>query len=222
LIYPNNNLLWGHRSLKVAVDNGAEIEDNVFYFNDKDDYVEFVIDSLEDDVILNTVNGSIEFGPRAMCATSTLALPTAKNVESINAANGRDTVMPFAPVMMDARACEFFSANDIKRVIGSLRFMIMTLDYHSTVDTTRFRGIMHPYPSGKTYSGRPQIVHRGQLVHSILEKLSTAAVINTSFNVHGVPIVYSIDDAIADFHYNMSMADQNRSIKRPVLVIGDF
>jgi carbamoyltransferase len=40
---------------------------------------------------VNVVRGPMEFGPRALCNTSTLALPTMANVELINHVNGRNT-----------------------------------------------------------------------------------------------------------------------------------
>jgi predicted NodU family carbamoyl transferase len=170
----------------------------------------------------------MEFGPRALCNTTTLALPTEKNVATINSLNGRDTVMPMAPVMLKQYAHEFFSHQDISRVAGSLEYMILTLDYHTTVDVNRFRGVMHPYPKfGRKYgySGRPQLieVNNIQPISNILRGMypQHPALINTSLNVHGVPIVFSAQDAINDMAFNLDEA-RDQGLEQPILVIGNF
>ena len=222
-----DSLLWGHRDLKVpnAV-NGQEFKPYHHYFSNRADYVNFVTEQLQRDHIVNTITGQMEFGPRALCNTSTLALPTEVNVQTINSLNGRDTVMPMAPVILDEMAHHFFPMD--KRVVGSLEYMILTLDYHPTLDVKRFRGIMHPYPriGPKTgYSGRPQLVtERGdQPIRQILKNIQAEhqALINTSLNVHGVPIVYTVQHAIADMDYN-SLIASDQCLPQPLLVIGDF
>jgi len=223
-----DSLLWGHRDLFVPCDNGAEFKPGHFYFDNKQSYISFVVSQLKQNKIVNTVTGSMEFGPRALCNTTTLALPTEENVATINSLNGRDTVMPMAPVMLKQYADAFFSNNDINRVAGSLDYMILTLDYHPTVDVNRFRGVMHPYPkfSGKYgYSGRPQMIEANNIqpISNILRALypDHPALINTSLNVHGVPIVYSAQHAIDDMAFNVDEA-KKQGLTTPILVIGNF
>jgi predicted NodU family carbamoyl transferase len=226
-----DSLLWGHRDLSIPntlVANGHEFKPGHFYFNNKQSYVDFVVSQLKLNKIVNTVTGPMEFGPRALCNTTTLALPTEKNVATINSLNGRDTVMPMAPVMLKQYAHEFFSHQDISRVAGSLEYMILTLDYHTTVDVNRFRGVMHPYPKfGRKYgySGRPQLieVNNIQPISNILRGMypQHPALINTSLNVHGVPIVFSAQDAINDMAFNLDEA-RDQGLEQPILVIGNF
>ena len=221
------SLLWGHRELQVpGATNGQEFKPYHYYFTDRAQYVDFVTENLQKDRIINTVTGHMEFGPRALCNTSTLALPTEANVQTINSLNGRDTVMPMAPVILDEMAHHFFPMD--YRVVGSLEYMILTLDYHPTLDTRRFRGVMHPYPrmgAKKGYSGRPQLVTErvDQPIRQILKNLQGEhqALINTSLNVHGVPIVYTARHAIDDMNYNSILANE-QCLPQPILVIGDF
>lgn len=223
-----HSLLWGHRDLFVPFTNGDEFKPGHFYFDNKTSYIEFVVSQLKDNRIVNTVTGSMEFGPRALCNTTTLALPTEENVATINSLNGRDTVMPMAPVILKQYAGAFFSHDDINRVAGSLDYMILTLDYHPTVDVNRFRGVMHPYPkfSNKCgYSGRPQLIEPSNIqpISNILRGLypQYLALINTSLNVHGVPIVYSVQQALDDMAFNMDEA-KKQGLTSPILVIGNF
>jgi predicted NodU family carbamoyl transferase len=223
------DLYWGKRDLSVPEAlNGQAFDEESFYFTNEDDYVDFVSTKLLEGRIVNTINGSMEFGPRALCHTSTLANPRISNVSDINQLNGRDTVMPMAPVMLAENAEKFFGMNDVARVFGSLEYMVITLDYHNTIDVERFRGVMHPYPAFDTrkgFSGRPQLVDDSS--HSPIKKIlkdlesTTPALINTSFNVHGVPIVYSLKDAISDMKYNMSVANEY-CCPVPLLAIGNF
>ena len=224
-----DSLLWGHRDLLVPFcTNGAEFLPGHFYFDNKQSYISFVVSQLKQNKIVNTVTGSMEFGPRALCNTTTLALPTEENVATINSLNGRDTVMPMAPVMLKQYADSFFSHSDINRVAGSLDYMILTLDYHPTVDVNRFRGVMHPYPKFSSkygYSGRPQLIEANNIqpISNILRGLYPyhPALINTSLNVHGVPIVYSAKHAIDDMAFNVAEANK-QGLTPPILVIGDF
>jgi predicted NodU family carbamoyl transferase len=222
-----DSLLWGHRDLKVpGVLNGQEFKPYHHYFSNRNDYVDFVTRQLRSNRIVNTITGSMEFGPRALCNTSTLALPTEENVKTINSLNGRDTVMPMAPVILDEMAHHFFTMDD--RVVGSLEYMIVTQDYHPTLDISRFRGIMHPYPrvgARRGYSGRPQLVGErvDQPIRQILKNIQDEhpALINTSLNVHGVPIVYTTHHAVSDMNYNLSVAEE-QCLPQPILVVGDF
>ena len=133
-----------------------------------------------------------------------------------------------APVVLKQHADAFFSHRDINRVAGSLDYMVLTLDYHPTVDVNRFRGVMHPYPkfSNKCgYSGRPQLIEDNNIqpISNILRGLYPhhPALINTSLNVHGVPIVYSAKHAIDDMAFNVREATRQR-FTPPILVIGNF
>ncbi len=224
-----DSLLWGHRDLFVPFcTNGMEFKPGHFYFDNKQSYIEFVVSQLKQNKIVNTVTGAMEFGPRALCNTTTLALPTEENVATINSLNGRDTVMPMAPVILKQNANAFFDNRDIDRVVGSLDYMILTLDYHPTVDVTRFRGVMHPYPKFSNkygYSGRPQLIEDNNIqpISNILRGLypQHPALINTSLNVHGVPIVYSAQHAIDDMAFNVDEANK-QGLMCPILVIGNF
>jgi predicted NodU family carbamoyl transferase len=224
--FPFNSLLWGHRSLRPIDD----LPDGVIYTDVKEEYVDIVAKNVSFGKLVNTVTGAMEFGPRALCNTSTLALPYNDNVKRINELNGRDTVMPFAGVMLERNLEKFHDVGDAAKVIGSLHYMITTLDYKQRPNRngkSLYAGIMHKHPTENVWTGRPQVVtmNSDRPIRFILEKLEqqtgTLAVINTSLNVHGVPIVYSVDDALNDFKYNCAAAAQ-LGHDRPILVIGDF
>jgi carbamoyltransferase len=233
--FPFTSLQWGRRVLPSPQGHTGTFEVDgarvywkigsakVYWTDSRDSYVDTVTELLKQDHIVNTITGNMEFGPRALCNTSTLALATKENVDIINALNGRDTIMPFAPVMLEEKARRLFSPAELDRTIGSDRYMIVTHDWRQKVQP-EWEGVTHPYPDGSGFSGRPQVIYPGDLmpVREILENLGGGPIINTSLNVHGMPIVFSEADAIDDFKFNLKMAKRHLIKKGPVLVIGAF
>jgi len=167
-----NDLLWGLRD--VNTDNYINIEKSVREIKIKG-YTEIF-------------RGSMEFGPRALCNTTCLALPKLKTVERINAINGRDTVMPMAPVITE----DFMYKNfiDVEKVGKSKYFMIIAYDFKT--DVTEFRGAAHYDSDRGAYTGRLQVAQDFNILH-ILNSFD-GILINTSLNAHGQPIIYNIDD----------------------------
>ena len=225
--FPFKSLKWGRRRLNLHTEDGqrhAMVHGlTVMVRDNHSDYVETVWRLLRKNRIVNTVTGDMEFGPRALCNTSTLALPTKENVDTINFINGRDTVMPFAPVVEASWAKGAFE-DSLSRVIGSERYMITTLDY--TKPVSDFTGVAHVYPDGRAWSGRPQVIYPTERspIKDILH-LVGRPLINTSLNVHGVPIVFNAFDAVNDLRFNtrkMKELRRERDIADPVLVIGNF
>lgn len=204
------DLCWGKRNLQpVEVPN----DDHIIITNDRDQFVHHVVGLLNEDKIVNVMSGEMEFGPRALCNTSTLAKPTRENVNYINMLNDRNTVMPMAPVIRALNANAMFSG-ELVRVIGSNRYMIITHDYiPEMVEYDRYRGVMHQYPLEYRFSGRPQIidVYDKRPIAKIVEHVKYLALINTSFNRHGTPILYSAGDGIRDFVEQRKLDDENRT-----------
>ena len=111
--------------------------------------------------------------------------------------------MPFAPIIMEEYASEFFSGYDKSHIAS--RFMTITYDVfkekHSIIPA-----VVHV-----DGTARPQVVRREDNIslHTILNeyyKLTGVPVlINTSFNIHGEPIVYTPKDAIRSFKKKLSI-----------------
>lgn len=186
------NLFWGVRpvgetcTLKTLPINDAVIES--------------IADLIAGGVIVNVFHGAMEFGPRSLCNTSTLALCRRDLVDAINTANGRTTVMPMAPAMLQEVTPYLFSKTDLDRTVASDKFMITAHNFLSTVNTKELGGAMHRDVDG-SYSGRPQIIGEDtdfmyRLLKVLLKKHDVRAVINTSLNIHGQPIIYSQHDLL--------------------------
>ncbi len=210
------DLCWGVRDkslFKNTIVNSNIVYNNTLLANtitcDEKTFIKVVRNLLEDNCIVNVVQNNMEFGPRALCNTSTLALPTKENVDYINAINLRNEVMPMAPVILDHNAATFMNGNKLDKCIGSDKFMIMAHD----VDVRFLKGnegVTHIKPNLLGYTCRPQIVDYNSTIGKILYKMKHMCIINTSFNTHGRPIVYSITDAIEDFIRQRGLDKDNR------------
>jgi predicted NodU family carbamoyl transferase len=135
--------------------------------------------------VVNVIRGSMEFGPRSLCNTSTLALPTMYNVDLINKMNGRNTVMPFALVVTRKQAEDLFEDTD--KVCKSLEYMIVTRTFRPGKHVGLEGGALY-YPLTDIWTCRPQITD-DPLIVSLLKDFGP--LINTSANVHGQPIVWN-------------------------------
>lgn len=138
--------------------------------------------------------GREEFGARAMGNRSILADPSRPEVVKIinDAIKSRDFWMPFAPSLLDRRQ-EDYVING-KKIPAP--YMIMAFD--STDRVNEFRAACHPYD----LTIRPQVVFRewNPSYYDLLEKFERITgrgiILNTSFNMHGYPIVSKPEDAL--------------------------
>ncbi|HTR71737.1 MAG TPA: carbamoyltransferase N-terminal domain-containing protein, partial [Mycobacteriales bacterium] len=148
-----NGLLLGHRELPPTT-----------YSVPRGEWIKEVAEAVDAGHIVNVVRGAMEFGPRALCDTTTFALPTAENVSVINRLCERDDAMPFAPVMTQAAARHYLDNRDIELAGESLRYMITTCALRRR-PLDRIKGIAHPDPLDDTlWTARPQITTDPELV----------------------------------------------------------
>jgi carbamoyltransferase len=159
-------------------------------------------DDIEGDVAQLLARGEVvarfkgreEFGARAMGNRSILADPSRPEVVKLinDAIKSRDFWMPFAPSLLDRREQDY--AVNQKNIAAP--YMIMAFD--STDRANEFRAACHPYD----LTIRPQVVYRdwNPSYYDLLEKFERLTgrgiVLNTSFNLHGYPIVSRPEDAL--------------------------
>lgn len=177
--------------------------------------------------IVNIIFGNMEFGPRALCSTSTLFLPTERNTSRNNANNKRNEVMPCAPVCTDKNAKLLFNNYELDRIIGSTKFMICTCEYEKPYSKS-YSGVMHKITlHDNSYSGRPQIIsdsdnfyeERMYLLLGFVERITDyKCIVNTSFNAHGQPIVFDTADIIRNFMIQYENAKTGEKPKLYILI----
>ena len=138
--------------------------------------------------------GRMEFGARSLGNRSIIADPrSSKIVQVINEKiKNRDFWMPFAPSILDDSEDEMLVNNK------NLKAPYMTIAF----DSTKFGKDSLPaacHPSDRTL--RPQIVSKSSnkkyhdLISMFKKKTGVGGLLNTSFNLHGHPVVNSAQDA---------------------------
>ncbi len=194
-IPPLGQVYWGPETKDEDVESMADGLRAQGYSVEKHDDLEVVVaDILAEGGVVARAVGSMEFGARALGNRSILADPTRQDVVRIinDMIKNRDFWMPFAPAMLAERSDEYV----VNPKGMDSPYMIMTFD--TTDKVTDFPAGVQPYDR----SARPQFVHKEQnprfhrLISRFAEKTGRAVVLNTSFNLHGFPIVCSAADAV--------------------------
>lgn len=145
--------------------------------------------------IIARASGRMEFGARALGNRSILADPSRPDVVRVinQMVKKRDFWMPFAPVVRDVDMHDYFA--DLQS-FGSPYMMF------ANASVAARRPEMSAAIHAADRTGRPQTVSEAQNpeYYSILthfKRLTGRAVLlNTSFNLHGLPVVCDIQDAM--------------------------
>lgn len=149
---------------------------------------------LADGHVVARFAGRNEFGARALGNRSILANPSKPGVIRIinDMIKNRDFWMPFACSIIADRADDYIiNPKDIKAP-----YMILTFD--TTNKRSDISAGTHPYDG----TVRPQIVYNehNYAYYNILKEFEAitgiGCILNTSFNLHGYPIVHTPKDAI--------------------------
>ncbi len=161
--------------------------------------VDRVSDALVSGQVVGLFQGRFEWGPRALGNRSILADPRTaemKNIVNVKI-KFREPFRPFAPVVPEERAAEFF---DLQRAAGQYpqRFMLMVSDVledkQAIIPAVSHMG-----------TGRLQTVRRdwNSRYYDIIEafgvKTGVPVLMNTSFNLRGEPIVTTPANAFNTF-----------------------
>jgi carbamoyltransferase len=147
--------------------------------------------------IVARFKGRMEFGARALGNRSILANPSQPQViRAINEmVKNRDFWMPFAPSILDTRVRDYIQCNK------SIQSPYMMLAVNSSGQRNEIVAASHPYD----HTIRPQIVYEKwnrdywYLIKCFEKLTGIGAILNTSFNLHGYPIVCSPEDALGVF-----------------------
>jgi carbamoyltransferase len=179
---------------------------------DEDKLTDRVADALLQQKVVGWHQGRFEWGPRALGNRSILADPRRPEMKDIvnTKIKFREPFRPFAPVVLEHRAAEFFDRADLHRHYPA-RYMLL----------------VHRFKDGKgeavgavnhVGTGRLQTIRREtnpryyRLVERFGEATGVPVLMNTSFNLRGEPIVASPANAYRTF--SQSGID--------MLVMGDF
>jgi len=153
-----------------------------------------IVDALGAGIVIGRCAGKMEFGQRALGNRSIIADPVNPEiVPRINAMiKSRDFWMPFAPMILDTFANEYLlNPNEVDSPYMTIAFQTTDKGFEA------LRAACHPADR----TARAQILRREQnpIMYSILEEFwrrtGRGGLLNTSFNLHGYPIVKDVSDA---------------------------
>ena len=142
--------------------------------------------------------GRMEFGARALGNRSILANPTDHRVVGLinRMIKNRDFWMPFAPTVLAERADDYLL--NPKGLASP--YMMLAMDTKPAARDA-LAAALHPHDA----TARPQILEEGwnpeyhALIRAFQSRTGVGAVLNTSFNLHGEPIVCTAADAVDTF-----------------------
>ena len=158
---------------------------------------EQILEQILENKIIAVCRGRMEMGQRALGNRSIIADPRTRfNVEKINnSIKKRDFWMPFAPVILSE-----YQDVLIENPKG-VDSPFMTITFETKNGKNKFPAAVHQ-ADGTT---RAQLLKKEQnpilwnLIFKFYEKTGIPALLNTSFNLHGEPIVRTIQDALRVF-----------------------
>lgn len=203
--YENNITNKPLENLYLGTENSTlDVENYIKKNNLKENYKVTVANNnkiaqlLADGEVIARVVGKMEFGSRALGNRSILANPSNPGIiQHINELiKGRDFWMPFAATVLDT----FESKYLVNPKKFSSRYMAVAMDTKKEF-LKDIKAGTHPYDE----TIRPQILTKEQnegyydLISKFADLTGIGSVLNTSYNLHGLPVVNDVEDAIHVF-----------------------
>jgi carbamoyltransferase len=194
---------------------GSALEESGLRYERPKDLADTAAKALVDRKVVARYDGRLEYGPRALGNRSILFRTDDPSVNNwLNQRLNRTEFMPFAPVTLAEHVDDCYVGTEGGRFAA--RYMTITFEVQEQVKK-RSPGVVH-----LDGTARPQILHENDnpgyyaILRRYYELTGTPTLINTSFNMHGEPIVCSPDDAIRAF----KASGLDRLILGPFFVFG--
>lgn len=174
----------------------SELEHKGLKFEYHENIEKQVAELLAKGEIVGRVKGKMEFGARSLGNRGILANPSVEGVlKTINEMiKGRDFWMPFAPSVLYEDLDKYFFVNS---KVVDWEYMIFTAA--SKADVRDYaRAALHPYdftgrPQGVKYEDNPDYYN---LLLEYKNLSGESLILNTSYNLHGYPMVQDSDQAL--------------------------
>ncbi|MBN1991310.1 MAG: carbamoyltransferase [Anaerolineae bacterium] len=183
-------------------------------FDDEDKLLDQAVDALLQSKVIGWYRGRFEWGPRALGSRSIIADPRREEMKEIvnTKIKFREPFRPFAPVVIEERAHEYFNTPGLDRQYPP-RFMLMV----SGIPEDKWDKIQAVCHMG---TGRLQSVREqwNPGYYNLIKKFGQATgvpvLLNTSYNLRGEPIVTTPRNAINTF----AASDIDQLVMGPFLV----
>jgi carbamoyltransferase len=183
-------------------------------FDDDDKLVDQAVDTLLQSKVIGWYRGRFEWGPRALGHRSIMADPRREEMKEIvnTKIKFREPFRPFAPVVMEDRAHEYFLTPNLDKQYPP-RYMLMV----SGIPEDKWDRIQAVCHNG---TGRMQTVREEwnsgyyNLIRKFADATGVPVLLNTSYNLRGEPIVNTPQEAINTF----AASDIDQLVMGPFLV----
>jgi len=183
-------------------------------FDDDDKLLDQAVDTLLQSKVIAWYRGRFEWGPRALGHRSIIADPRRDEIKEIvnTKIKFREPFRPFAPVVMEERAHEYFSSPNLEKQYPP-RYMLMVSD----IPEDKWDKIQAVCHNG---TGRLQSVREEwnsgyyNLIKKFDEATGVPVLLNTSYNLRGEPIVNTPAEALNTF----AASDLDQLVMGPFLV----
>jgi carbamoyltransferase len=183
-------------------------------FDDDDRLLDQAVDTLLQSKVIAWYRGRFEWGPRALGHRSIMADPRRDEMKEIvnTKIKFREPFRPFAPVVMEERAHEYFTTPNLDKQYPP-RYMLMVSD----IPEDKWDKIQAVCHNG---TGRLQSVREewNSGYYNLIKKFDQATgvpvLLNTSYNLRGEPIVTTPQEAINTF----AASDIDQLVMGPFLV----
>jgi carbamoyltransferase len=184
----------------TAEDVEKAVRDGGFPHHKPQDMAAEVAALLASGVPVARCNGPMEFGARALGNRSILADPSNQDVVRVinQMVKKRDFWMPFAPLISAERHTEY--VHNPKRLRSP--YMMMTFDSRENfreliaavhnADLTCRAQVLEPQQNSEVYA----------ILKAFESQTGRGVILNTSFNLHGFPIVRTAEDALHVFRHS--------------------
>jgi carbamoyltransferase len=193
---------WGQAYSPEEVKSAIEATGRSFqHVEDPERRAEMMVDDMLAGKVIGLFQDRFEWGPRALGNRSILADPRSAEMKNIVNARikFREPFRPFAPVILEERANEYYAGVEDPARNFPLRYMLMVC-HTKNGSGDKIQAVTH---EGGT--GRVQTVRRetNQLYYRAIELFGQATgvpvLLNTSFNLRGEPIVTTPANALNTF-----------------------
>lgn len=190
-----DHLYKGPRYTNEEVESILKKYTDKILYQKKDNIEKVTADLLVENKIVGRFKGNAEWGARSLGNRSILCRADDLGIiHKLNKAiKKRDFWMPFAPSILEEDADKYIL--NPKKIEASF----MTLNFPTTlIARNHLAAGLHPFD----HTCRPQLVSKKwssdyhRLITYFKEKTGIGGILNTSFNLHGSPIVGTVEDAI--------------------------
>lgn len=193
-IEPVRTVYWGPEASPAEMEQALQASGEAFTWHRPADIASHAAQALARGEVVARFDGQAEFGARALGNRSILANPSIPGVvRQINdMIKSRDFWMPFACSILAERAGDYL----VNPKGLSAPYMILTFD--TTAIHDQIAAGLHP----NDWTVRPQVVEESwnpayhRLIKAFEECTGIGALLNTSFNLHGYPIVHTPAEAL--------------------------